>query len=143
MIEIANNNTNRLTTENDLTVGFWNVSTHTYTPGGTPVNAMQVRTRRTAESETVGLGSVGSILANISGIQKFNYTPEAIAAFPARANANFAVCVDACDSSCTYPNVCTIPERKMIRDAWDAGKDPPAKDRYAYTTLLHQADKLD
>ena len=138
LIEIANNNTNRLTTGNDVTVGFWNVSTHSYTPGGTPVNAMQVRTRRTAESESVGLGSVGSILATISGIQKFNYTPDAIAAFPARANANFAICVDACDSSCTYPAMCSIPERKMVRDPVESGKDSPPKDRYAYTSLLYQ-----
>jgi len=137
LIEVANNNTNRLTTENDLTVGFWNVGTHTFTPGGSPVNAMQVRTRRTAESESVGLGSLGSILAKISGPQKFNYTPEAIAAFPARADANFAVCVDACGSECTYPAICTIPERKMSRDPWDAAKDPPAADRYAYTSLSY------
>jgi hypothetical protein len=26
----------------------------------------------------------------------------------------------------------------MIRDPWDPRKDPPAQDRYAYTTLLHQ-----
>ncbi|HTP67195.1 MAG TPA: pilus assembly protein TadG-related protein [Geobacteraceae bacterium] len=137
LIEIANNNTNRLTTGNDVTVGFWNVSTHTYLPGGIPVNAIQVRTRRTAESESVGLGSLGSILAIISGPQKFNYTPEAIAAFPAQAGANFAVCVDACDGGCAYPNVCAIPERKMTRDAWDARKDPPASNRYAYTSLLY------
>jgi len=137
LIEIANNNTNRLTTENDMTVGFWNVSTHTYVPGGIPVNAIQVRTRRTAESESVGLGSMGSILAIISGPQKFNYTPESIAAFPAQAGANFAVCVDACDRGCAYPNSCAIPERKMIRDAWDAGKDPLASNRYAYTSLLY------
>ena len=138
LMEIANNNINRLTTGNDMTVGFWNVSTHVYTPGGTPVNAMQVRTRRTAESESVGLGSVGSTLATISGIQRFNYTPDAIAAFPPRANANFALCVDACDSGCTYPNMCSIPERKMVRDPWNSGKDSPAKDRYAYTALLYQ-----
>lgn len=138
LIEIANNNTNRLTTENDMSVGFWNVSSHTYTPGGTPVNAMQVRTRRTAESENVGLGSIGSFLAKLSEIQKFNYTPEAIAAFPARASANFAICVDACDSGCTYPAICAIPERKMLRDPWEPGKDPPARDRYAYTSLMYQ-----
>jgi len=135
LIEVFNNDTNRLTTENDLTVGFWNISTHTYTPGGTPVNAIQVRTRRTAESETAGLGSLGSILAKISGPQKLNYTPDAIAAIPVRADANFSICVAACDPGCTYPNVCTIPERKMIRDPWDARKDPPATNRYAYTSL--------
>jgi hypothetical protein len=137
LIEIDNNNTNRLTTENDLTVGFWNFSTNAYTPGGTPVNAFQVRTRRTAESESVGLGAMGSILAKISGPQKFNYTPEAIAAFPARADTNIAVCVDACNPGCTYPNICTIPERKMSRESWDAGKNPPAVNRYAYTSLTY------
>lgn len=137
LMDIANDNSNRLTTANDVTVGFWNASTHTYTPGATPVNAMQVRTRRTAESETVGLGSLGSIIAKISGVQRFDYTPEAIASFPARANVNIAICVDACDSGCTYPNVCSIPERKMIRDPWDRRKDPPARDRYAYSTLLY------
>ena len=82
-------------------------------------------------------GRLGSILAKISGPQKFNYTPEAIAAFPAQADANFALCVDACDRECTYPNVCAIPERKMIRDAWDARKDAPASNRYAFTSLLY------
>jgi hypothetical protein len=137
LTEIINNNSNTLTTENDLTVGFWNVSTHVYTPGATPVNAMQVRTRRTAESENVGLGSMGNIIAKISGIQKFDYTPEAIAAFPPRADTNFALCVAACDSGCTYPNVCSVPERKMIRDPWDPRKEPSAANRYAYTSLLY------
>lgn len=137
LMEIANNNTNTLTTQNDVTVGFWNVSTHTYTPGETPVNAMQVRTRRTAESESVGLGSVGSFIAKISGIQKFNYTPEAITALPPRANANIALCSDACDAGCKYPTVCSIPERKMTRDVGGTGSISSANDRYAYTTLLY------
>lgn len=138
LIHIANNNSNRLTTENDMTVGFWNISTHTYTPGAPPVNAMQVRTRRTAESDSVGLGTVGSFFAKISGIEKFDYVPEAISAFPPRANANIAICVDACDSSCTYPEICTIPERKMIRDPFVPKKGASAADRYAYTTLQYK-----
>lgn len=134
LIHIANNNGNRLTTENDMTVGFWNFSSHSYTPGGTPVNAIQVRTRRTAESDSVGLGSVGSFFAKVSGPQKFNYTPEAVAAFPPRADANFAVCVDAC-GGCAYPDVCAIPERNMI--SGDAAKDGPAANRYAFTSLSY------
>lgn len=139
LIEIANTNGNRLTDENNMTFGFWNLSTHKYTPGGTPVNAMQVRTRRTAENETVGMGAMGNLLAKISGNQKFNHTPEAISAIPPRANANIAICVDACESSCRFPDICSIPERKMVSDPWDPRKDPPAIDRYAYTSLLHQA----
>jgi hypothetical protein len=108
-----NDNSNRLTTSNDVTVGFWNISTRTYTPGATPVNAMQVRTRRTAESEATGIGKVGSFLGILSGVQKFDYTPDAIAALPPRANASFSLCTEACDSRCAYPAVCPITERKM------------------------------
>ncbi len=135
LIDTLNGNGNRLTADNDVTVGFWNMSTQTYTPGGTPVNAMQVRTRRTAESETIGMGAVGNFFAKISGGQNFNYTPDAIAAFPARASANIALCVDACDHGCTYPNVCSIPERKMTRDPRNGGS---AANRYSYTSLRYQ-----
>lgn len=138
LIEVANKEKNLLTEGNDLTVGFWNPSARTYTPGGTPVNAMQVRTRRTAESETAGLGNLGNMFSKISGAQTVNFTPDAIAAFPPLATANLALCIDACDTACRYPNICTIPERKMISDPWDARKDPPATDRYAYTSLLHE-----
>ncbi|SNB46554.1 pilus assembly protein TadG-related protein [Geobacter sp. DSM 9736] len=137
LMDIVNNNSNQLTTSNDITVGFWNISTHTYTPGASPVNAMQVRTRRTAESDTVGFGSVGAFIARISGVEKFHYTPEAVAAFPPRANANFALCMEACESSCTYPNVCSIPERKMVRDPSDQRKEQSAGNLYAYTSLLY------
>ncbi|GAB7026049.1 hypothetical protein JCM15764A_12970 [Geotalea toluenoxydans] len=137
LIEIRNSNINRLTTENDLTVGFWNISTRTYTPGGTPVNAVQVRTRRTAESDSAGLGTLGSILSKISGSQKLNYTPDAVAAIPALADANFSVCVDACGTECTYPNICTIPERKLSLDSSGQKMDSSTKSRYAYTSLSY------
>src|SRR5689334_17446957 len=32
LMHALNDNTNRLTTSNDVTVGFWNISTHTYYP---------------------------------------------------------------------------------------------------------------
>ncbi|KAF0216536.1 MAG: hypothetical protein FD174_3630 [Geobacteraceae bacterium] len=137
LVGVASDSSNALNDKNDVTVGFWNVSTHTYTPGGAPVNAIQVRTKRTAESESVGMGSLGSFIAKISGIETFNYTPVAVAAIPARTHANIAMSVDACGSDCIYPNICSIPERKMIRDYWDTKKDPPAIDRYAFTSLLH------
>jgi len=132
LIDAFNGNTNRLTADNDVTVGFWNMSTQIYNPGGTPVNALQVRTRRTAESESIGLGSLGNFIAKISGHQSPNYTPDAIAAFPARASANIAICVDACDRGCTYPAICSIPEREMTRNPPNSGS---ASNRYAYTSL--------
>jgi hypothetical protein len=138
LMHALNNNTNRLTTSNDVTVGFWNISTHTYTPGERPVNAMQVRTRRTAESDTVGIGKIGNILGIISGVQKFDYTPDAVAALPARANAGFALCTEACESRCSFPNVCPIPERKMVSDPWSQDQSSPAGDRLASTYLMYQ-----
>jgi Flp pilus assembly protein TadG len=137
LVGLANNNGNAFTGENDMTVGFWNVSSRSYTPGGTPVNAMQVRTRRTAESSSVGMGTLGSFMAKITGTQSFGFTPVATAAIPAGTRSNIAICADACDASCTYPEVCTIKERRMTRASWDPRKDPPATDRYLYTSLLH------
>lgn len=134
LIHVLNNDSNRLSESNDVTVGFWNISTHTYAPGGTPVNALQVRTRRTAESDSFGIGKIGNILGIISGVQKFNYTPDAVAALPARANASFALCTATCDSRCSFPNVCPIPERKMVSAPWVPGKNSPAANTY----LLYQ-----
>lgn len=138
LMHALNNDTNSLTTSNDVTVGFWNISTHTYSPGATPVNAMQVRTRRTAESDTVGIGKLGNFLGIISGVQKFDYTPDAVAALPARANASFALCTEACESRCSFPNVCPIPERKMVSDPWNREKGSPAGDRLASAYLMYQ-----
>lgn len=138
LIQVLNNDGNRLTTANDLTVGFWNSSTQTYTPGLTPVNAIQVRTRRTSESESVGIGNIGTILGKITGVQKFNYTPEAIAAIPPRANANFAVCGEACGSDCTFPKICTVPERKMVSELPQPGAGVPDANRYASTSLMNE-----
>lgn len=137
LVNVANDNSNSLSDKNDLTVGFWNISTHTYTPGGTPVNAMQVRTKRTAESDTVGMGALGTFIAKISGIESLNPTPVAIAAIPAKTHVNFAICVDACNGGCKYPNICSIPERKMIRDSWDPNNGFPADNRYAFTSLMY------
>lgn len=133
-----NNNSNRLTTSNDVTVGFWNISSHTYTPGATPVNAMQVRTRRTAESEAVGIGRIGNILGVLSGVQKFDYTPDAVAALPARASANFALCREACDSRCAFPNVCQIPERAMVSDPLSFDKSTSDENRRAASYRAYQ-----
>lgn len=138
LIQVLNNDTNRLTTSNDVTVGFWNVSSQTYSPGATPVNAIQVRTRRTSESESVGIGNIGTILGKITGVRSFNYTPEAIAALPARANANFAICGDACGSDCTFPKVCTVPERKMVSELPQPGISVPDANRYASTSLMNE-----
>jgi hypothetical protein len=138
LMHALSDNSNVLTASNDISVGFWNISSHSYTPGATPVNAMQVRTRRTAESDTFGIGNVGKIVGIISGVQKFDYTPDAIAALPARANASFALCTEACESRCSFPNVCPVTERKMVSDHTIYGESPQNGDRLASTYRMYQ-----
>lgn len=137
LVGLATDNGNALSGDNDITVGFWNVSSRSYTPGGSPVNAMQVRTRRTAESSSVGMGSLGAFMAKITGTESFGVTPVAIAALPAGTRSNVALCSDVCDSACVYPKICSIPERQMSRAPWDPRTDGPAANRYLYTSLLH------
>jgi Flp pilus assembly protein TadG len=137
LVGLSSDNGNALTGDNDLTVGFWNVSSQSYTPGGTPANAMQVRTRRTAESSSVGMGALGNFMARITGTEHFDFTPVAIAAIPARTRANIAICSSDCDPACSYPEVCAVKERRMRRAAWDPFLEPAPNDRYLYTSLLH------
>ena len=139
LVDLANNNGNALTGDNDVTVGFWNLSSRSYTAGGTPVNAMQVRTRRTAESSSVGMGALGSFLAKISGTVTFGSTPVAIAAIPVGTRSNLALCSDACDASCSYPQICSIKEKKMSRASGDPAGETATGGRYLYTSLLHPA----
>lgn len=138
LMHVLNDNSNTLTTSNDVTVGFWNMGTNTYTPGETPVNAIQVRTRRTAESETVGIGNIGRFLGILYGVQKFDYTPDAVAALPARASASFALCAEACESRCTFPEICSIAERNMVSSPWDTGEKAASANRLASTYLMYQ-----
>jgi Flp pilus assembly protein TadG len=137
LVGLSSNNGNALTGENDVTVGFWNMSSRSYTPGATPVNAMQVRTRRTAESSSVGMGALGSFMAKITGTESFGITPVATAAIPVGTRSSIAICSAACDASCNFPEICTIKERKMSHAPWDPRTQPPATDRYLYTSLLH------
>ena len=137
LVALLNDNGNALTGENDITVGFWNAGSRSYTPGGTPVNAMQVRARRTAESSSVGMGTLGTFVAKISGSASFGSTPVATAALVPGTRSNIAICADACDPSCSYPEVCSIPERRMRHDPWDPGKENSGADRFLYTSLLH------
>lgn len=131
LVEVPNNNTNTMTTENNVTVGFWDNGSKQYTPGGTPVNAIQVRTKRTAESESVGLGEMGTFIAKITGMETPNYNPVAIAAIPAQVRANFALSVGACDKGCSYPEVCRIPERMMSSDSSESAV------RFAVTSMAY------
>ena len=138
VIGVNNNSDSVLAVGNDISIGFWDSDAKTYTAGATPANAMQVRTRRTVEHESTGLGKLGVILSKMTGTQTTDFTPDAIAAFPAMATAKIAVCTDFCASECRYPEICTIQPRKMVSTPWDPRSNSPASDRFAFTSLLQE-----
>ena len=138
LVGLANDNSNALGSDNDLTVGFWNVRSHTYTPGGKPVNALQVRARRTVESSSVGMGAIGEVLSKLSGIDSHNLTPVAIAAITPSVRPGIALAPGVASPNCTYPNICTIPERKLVRGGWSAASGQSASGRYAYSSIGYQ-----
>ena len=68
-VVLANSGANGepMPSDNDITVGFWHFSSHTYTsppPTGMPANAMKVRARRSQDSPA---GAVNTFLAKIMG----------------------------------------------------------------------------
>lgn len=88
---LESDGSNILSDDNDITVGNWNGTV--YSPGGTPVNAIQVRARRTAESPG---GPVDIFLGRVIGWREMSASAIAIAARPPRVNISVAICVRTC-----------------------------------------------
>lgn len=74
-VEVADN-VNELTDDNDVTIGYWDSATATYTPTMTNPNAVQVRVRRTTESP---LGQVRLFVSRLLGWQTMATAAEAVA----------------------------------------------------------------
>ncbi|MBI1922550.1 MAG: hypothetical protein HYS23_15885 [Geobacter sp.] len=67
---------NELTDDNDITIGFWDSATATYTPTMTNPNAVQVRVRRTTQSP---LGQVRLFISRVLGWETMGTAAEAVA----------------------------------------------------------------
>lgn len=67
---------NELTDDNDITIGYWDAATATYTPTVTNPNAVQVRVRRTTESP---LGQVRLFVSRLMGWSTMGTAAEAVA----------------------------------------------------------------
>lgn len=88
-VQVSSDGSNTLTPSNDITVGHWNGG---YTAGGTPINAVQVRARKT-DKDTTGFPR---LFGKIFDTTKQNINTEAIAARPARASEYLSFCKDIC-----------------------------------------------
>jgi Flp pilus assembly protein TadG len=94
LVAIITDNSNTLSDANDITVGNWNGQTKTYTPDATPVNAVEVRPRRTGSSPG---GPVGLLFGGgLMNWPSMNVVRRAIAARPARATAPVSICLNSC-----------------------------------------------
>jgi Flp pilus assembly protein TadG len=98
-IVISNDGSNTLSDSNDITVGNWNGTT--YAPNITPVNAVQVRPRRT---DTSPGGPVSLFIGRVFGQNTMGASADAIAALPLRANSFISFCVDSCAGISTDPS---------------------------------------
>lgn len=141
-VVLALDGTDSLSDSNDITVGNWDPTlTPRYLAGTsrTPVNAIEVMARRTANSPG---GPVGVFIGRIFKIIGVNWSlmnarASAIACKPPRASSYFSVCTDAC-TGCTYPSgTCTLtPPRQITKGPCIAGS---CDSNACWTSLLSQA----
>ena len=128
------NGSNTLGAGNDITVGNWNSTTRVYTPNTTPVNAVQVRARRTTDSPG---GTVPFLFPKIiPGLSNMGVTRVAIATRPPLATSYVALGSTACTSagSCNYPTFCTLTPPRQLQAS------PPTlpANEFGWTTLLER-----
>jgi Flp pilus assembly protein TadG len=119
---------------NDITVGHWDGSTSTYTPGGggLSINAVQVRARRTVPNDASRQKQVGIFFAKVIGWQKMGAAATATAAIPFRATGYLALCVTACPTFVSMTSA--LPSPRVLETGPAA--TAPATNLFALTTLL-------
>jgi Flp pilus assembly protein TadG len=125
-IVILNDGTNVLSDTNDVTVGYWDGSS--YTANALPVNALEARSRRTANSPG---GKVAIFFGKAFGFSEMAASASAVAALPLRAGVYIAFCIETC-TSCAGNTPCSYPDGKQ----YDTGPGEPYSDKFAWTTLL-------
>ena len=136
-VVIANNNTNTLTDDNDIAVGNWNGTA--FRPYSTPVNAIEVRTRRTSGSPGGQVDVfLGRVLRALPGggadWGKMSAAAVAIASLPVRANNYISICQASCTGVSSDPSNPTVisPPREYVRDP-----NAPGINSFAWTSLLN------
>ena len=98
-VKIENDNSNTLSSTNDITVGHWNGAS--YAPGATPINAIQVRARRTADSPGKEVDLSLSGLVGENGWSSMGASAVAIAGLPVKASNYITFCYQVCPESGT------------------------------------------
>jgi Flp pilus assembly protein TadG len=96
-VSLVTNNSNTLSSDNDITVGFWSRSTG-YVPNGMsarPINAVEVRPQR-AGGLAGNRGPVSLFIGKVFDWNVMDARATAIAARPPRSNLSVAICTRTC-----------------------------------------------
>lgn len=131
-VQVSDNGSNVLSAlsinpGNDITVGFWSTSTGTYSAGGTPTNAIQVRARRTVGSPG---GGVVRFFGKIFRSDQQDVKATAIATKPARSSSFTSLCSAVCGTA-IYPNVMSLEPPRVM----DTKTSTPNNSQFAWTSL--------
>lgn len=127
-IAIENDDSNTLGNDNDITVGHWNGSS--YSANSTPVNAVQVRPRRTSDAPG---GEVAIFLGRVFGINTMSAAADAIAALPPRATNFISLCTETCSGISNNPNAATVLDPPRV---YSTRPGSPGLISFAWTSLL-------
>lgn len=117
-VVLKNNGSNTIDPANDLALGHWNGST--FKPYTTPMNAIKVKARRTADNANVG--PVPAIFAKIVGKHDFDVSAESIAAIEVKASNFISICaatLTCATSACQSEGGCTV-DLKLSPDPKDS-----------------------
>jgi len=124
-VQLSDDNSNSLSgNSNDIALGSW--ISNTFTPGGTPVNAVKVRTRRTSESPGSG---IPRLFGKIFDTTNQDISAEAIAERPARSSSYIYFCDSACTSCIS--SMCTLSSPRVI----STDTNLPEEKQFAWTSL--------
>lgn len=137
-VGVANDNSNDFADGNDIRFGYWNGSDFLLwgdagIPATVAINAIQVRTRRTAGSPG---GQVAIHFGKLFGWDRMSASAVATAALIPRANSYTSLCADACAGHIytSVPKPADIPLLSPAR-VLQTGTTVPSGEQMAWTSL--------
>jgi hypothetical protein len=120
-VVLKNNGTNIIGPNNDLALGHWDGTK--FTQNTVPMNALKVKTRRTADNAGVGpgVGPIPAFFSKVLGKQNFDVSSEAIAANQVKASNYISICQQTLScGSCQSEAGCAV-DIKLSPDPNDVG----------------------
>jgi len=138
--------TNELNESNDITVGNWNGTS--YDPGQTPINAIEVRARRTDESSDSPIRQVNLFFGRVFGVigflgwDKMSVSAVAIAGRGNRADLPITMCIKICGPTDGVP-VNFDPPKTFYWAPYPSEANPDGSQGIAWTSFSETSQSSD